>query len=95
MEEEWMRDRARLRDLLMRYPDWRVQDYAQAVGRSCSWVKKWRRRLREADLHDVQVLLSRSRAHHASYPSWDPRVEERIVEMHSSPPEHLGKCPTK
>ncbi|GHO61792.1 hypothetical protein KSC_006840 [Ktedonobacter sp. SOSP1-52] len=93
MEEEWMRDRARLRDLLMRYPHWRVQDYAQAVGRSRSWVKKWRRRLREAEADDVQVLMSRSRAHHASYPSWDPRVEERIVEMRLSPPENLKRVP--
>ncbi|EFH88043.1 integrase core domain-containing protein [Ktedonobacter racemifer] len=93
MEEEWMRDRARLRDVLMRYPDWRVQDYAQAVGRSISWVKKWRKRLRQADPHDLQVLLSRSRAHHAPYPSWDPRVEERIVEMRQTPPEHLHRVP--
>src|ERR1041385_3520679 len=47
--EEWMRDRARLRNLLTQHPDWRQQDYAQAVGRSISWVKKWRKRLREAD----------------------------------------------
>jgi len=93
MEEEWMRDRARLRDLLMQYPDWRVQDYAQAVGRSISWVKKWRKRLGEADPRDPQVLLSCSRAHHAPYPSWDPRVEERLVEMRQAPPEHLHRVP--
>jgi len=91
--EEWMRDRARLRDVLLRYPHWRVQDYAQTVGRSRSGVKKWRKRLREADPHDAQVLVSRSRAHHAPYPSWDPRVEERIVEMRSSPPENLKRVP--
>ncbi len=56
-------------------------------------VKKWRKRLREADPHDAQVLVSRSRAHHAPYPSWDPRVEERIVEMRSSPPENLKRVP--
>lgn len=93
MEEEWMRDRARLRDALRRSPHWRVQDYAQEIGRSISWVKKWRKRLREADPHDQQVLVSRSRAHHAPYPSWDPRVEERIVEMRSSPPEQLKRVP--
>ena len=93
MEEEWMRDRAHLRELLLHHPDWGQQDYAQAVGRSISWVKKWRKRLREADPHDVQVLLSRSRAHHTPYPSWDPRVEERIVEMRLSPPEQLKRVP--
>ncbi|GHO80268.1 hypothetical protein KSD_80390 [Ktedonobacter sp. SOSP1-85] len=93
MEEEWMRDRARLRELLLHHPDWGQQDYAQAVGRSISWVKKWRKRLQEADPHDVHILLSRSRAHHTPYPSWDPRVEERIVEMRLSPPEQLKRVP--
>ncbi|EFH87234.1 integrase core domain-containing protein [Ktedonobacter racemifer] len=93
MEEEWMRDRALLRDLLTRYPLWTQQQYAQVVGRSISWVKKWRKRLREAEAHDVQVLISRSRAHSAPYPSWDPRVEERIVEMRLSPPENLKRVP--
>src|SRR6266581_6503231 len=93
MEEEWMRDRALLRGLLTRHPDWTRQHYAEAVGRSVSWVKKWRKRLCEADPHDPLILLSRSRAHHAPYPSWDPRVEERIVEMRSSPPENLKRVP--
>jgi transposase InsO family protein len=93
MEEVWMRDRARLRDLLVHFPNWGQQDYAQAVGRSISWGKKWRKRLQEADPYDVQVLLSHSRAHHAPYPSWDPRVEERIVEMRLSPPEQLQRIP--
>nr|WP_040441786.1 hypothetical protein [Ktedonobacter racemifer] len=93
MEEEWMRDRARLRELLIRFPHWRLLDYAQAVGRSISWVKKWRRRLRQADPHDPQVLLSFSRAHHAPCPSWDRQVEERIVEMRQTPPEHLHRVP--
>src|SRR6266581_9546570 len=72
MEEEWMRDRALLRGLLTRHPDWTRQHYAEAVGRSVSWVKKWRKRLCEADPHDPLILLSRSRAHHAPYPCLRP-----------------------
>src|SRR6266700_3892961 len=45
MEEEWMRDRALLRDLLEKTPHASPQEFAQAIGRSVSWVKKWRKRL--------------------------------------------------
>ena len=47
MEEEWMRDRALLRDLLEKTPHASPQELAQALGRSVSWVKKWRKRLRD------------------------------------------------
>jgi hypothetical protein len=45
MEEEWMRDRALLRDLLEKTPHASPQELALAIGRSVSWVKKWRKRL--------------------------------------------------
>jgi hypothetical protein len=45
MEEEWMRDRALLRDLLQKSPQASPRELAQATGRSLSWVKKWRKRL--------------------------------------------------
>src|SRR6266581_6048908 len=93
MEEEWMRDRALLRDLLNKDPQTPPQELARAIGRSVSWVKKWRKRLREGDPHDQELLCSRSRAHHAPYFRWDPRVETCIVEMRLSPPEHLGRTP--
>jgi transposase InsO family protein len=93
MEEEWMRDRALLRDLLEKSPHASPRDLAQATGRSVSWVKKWRRRLQEGDPHDPKLFCSRSRAHHAPYFRWDPRVGTRIVDMRLSPPEHLGRTP--
>src|SRR5260221_6958531 len=91
--EEWMRDRALLRDLLTKDPQTPPQELARATGRSVSWVKKWRKRLREGDPHDQERLCSRSRAHHAPYFRWDLRVETCIVEMRLSPPEHLGRTP--
>src|SRR5260370_36545461 len=87
MEEEWMRDRALLRDLLNKDPQTPPQELARATGRSVSWVKKWRKRLTEDDPHDPSVLCSRSRAHHAPYFRWDVRVTQRIVEMRFSPPQ--------
>jgi hypothetical protein len=81
MEEEWMRDRALLRDLLQKTPQASPRELAQAIGRSVSWVKKWRKRLAEGDPHDPSLVCSCSRAHHAPYLRWDVRVTQKIVEM--------------
>ena len=93
MEEEWMRDRALLRDLLQKTPQASPRELAQATGRSISWIKKWRKRLTKGDPHDPSVLFSRSRAHHAPYFRWDNRVIQRIVEMRFAPPENLKRVP--
>jgi hypothetical protein len=93
MEEEWMRDRALLYDLLKTTPDASPRALAQAIGRSVSWVKKWRRRLAEGDPHDPSLFYSDSRAHHAPSFRWDGRVIQRIVEMRFAPPENLKRVP--
>jgi transposase InsO family protein len=93
MEEEWMRDRALLSDLLQKTPQASPRELAQATGRSISWVKKWRKRLTEGEPHDPLVLCSRSRAHHAPYFRWAARVIQRIVEMRFAPPENLQRVP--
>jgi hypothetical protein len=91
MEEEWMRDRSFLRDLLRQHPQATPQELARMTGRSISWVKKWRKRLTEEDPHDPSVLCSRSRAHHAPYFHWEVCVIKRIVEMRFSPPENADR----
>ena len=91
--EEWMRDCSLLRDLLRQHPQASPQELARMTGRSVSWVKKWRKRLTEGDLHDPSVLCSRSRAHHAPYFRWDIRLTQRIMEMRLAPPEHLKRVP--
>jgi hypothetical protein len=93
MEEEWMRDRALLRDLLQKNPYASPQELAQVIGRSVSWVKKWWKRLIGEDPNDPHLLCSRSRAHHTPYFRWDIRVTQRIVEMRLSPPENLKRVP--
>ncbi len=62
MEEQWLADRTMLQTLLRTQPQWRIQDFAEAIGRSRSWVKKWRKRLRLALPDDATALRSRSRA---------------------------------
>jgi hypothetical protein len=93
MEEEWMRDRALLRDLLQKTPQASPRELAQAIGRSVSWVKKGRKRLTVSEPYDPCVWCSRSRAHHAPYFRWDVRVTQRIVEMRFAPPENLKRVP--
>ena len=62
MEAEWCADRANLRLAVRDHPAWSVPQLAQHVGRSVTWVKKWRRRLRDAPPDDESVLHSQSRA---------------------------------
>jgi transposase InsO family protein len=93
MEELWRRDRVLLEQLLRRHPDWTVPQLAAEVGRSVSWVKTWRKRLREADPADLNRFSSHSRAHHAPYYRWDSRVEDKIIAMRESPPENLKRVP--
>lgn len=93
MEAEWIADRATLRSLAREHPEWTQQDLADALGRSLSWIKKWLKRLRDAPPDDLQVLLSRSRAHHPPYPQVHPRIIQRIVEIREQPPESLQRTP--
>jgi hypothetical protein len=93
MEETWRRDRVLLDQLLRRHSEWTVPQLAKEVGRSISWVKKWRPRLLQADPEDLNRFSSWSRAHHAPYHRWDSRVEDRIVEMREEPPENLHRVP--
>ena len=93
MEEQWLVDRTTLRTLLRTQPTWTIQDLAQAIGRSRSWVKKWRTRLRAAPPDDEAVLHSRSRARKHPPPPLDPRVIDRLLEIRDHPPEQLQRTP--
>jgi hypothetical protein len=93
MEAQWIRDRALLRSLMSQYPQWSNPQDAQTTGRSVSWVKQWRVRLKQAPRDDMLVLLSRSRAHHAPSHRWDLPVIQRLGEMRQQPPEHLQRVP--
>ena len=93
MEAVYYAARANLRRLLTQYPTWTRQQYAQAVGMSLGWVKKWLKRLREAPPNDEVVLRGQSRARKHPPERISQVVVDRIVEMRDQPPEGLQRTP--
>lgn len=93
MEAVYYAARANLRRLLDQSPHWTHQQYAQAVGMSGGWVKKWKKRLAEAAPGDESVLHSRSRAPHQPPERISQQVRERIVQLRDEPPEGLRRTP--
>ncbi len=91
MEEQWQVDRARLRRLQREQPQWSISRLAQEIGRSTTWVKKWRKRLAEADPDDRDVLKSRSRRPKTAGPQIEAMVIERILAIRDNPP--LNRIP--
>jgi transposase InsO family protein len=93
MEAVYYAVRANLRRLMDLHPQWTQPQYAQAVGMSVGWVKKWKKRLQEAEPEDEQVLHSRSRARIHPPERISEVVVERIIQMRDEPPEGLRRTP--
>ena len=93
MEAQWQADRAMLRRLMQTQPTWTQQDYAQSIGRSVAWVKKWTKRLRAAPPDDVAVLRSHSCAPKQPPPKLHQAVIDRLLEIRSAPPAPLHRIP--
>ncbi len=93
MEAEWIAKRATLRWLLRTHPEWIHREYAAFLHCSIGWVKKWKKRLKEAPPEDLSVLHARSRARRTPFPAPDPAVVERIVQIRQAPPENLQRVP--
>ncbi len=93
MEAVYYAARANLRRLMRLHPHWTQPQYAQAVGMSLGWVKKWKKRLQEADPEDKQVLHSRSRAPKHPPERINEVVTDRIIQMRDEPPEGLQRKP--
>jgi transposase InsO family protein len=93
MEAVYYAARANFRRLLSQSPSWTRQQYAQAVGMSLGWVKKWSKRLRAAPPEDEVVLQGQSRARKHPSERISQRVVERILELRDQPPEGLGRTP--
>jgi transposase InsO family protein len=93
LEAEWRADRARLWALARARADYTAADLAAALGRSVSWVKKWRRRLGRATWGDEAALHSRSRARRRPPPAVPPLVVERLLAIRDAPPAHLQRTP--
>jgi hypothetical protein len=93
MEAVYYAARANLRRLLTQHPTWTRQHYAQAVGMSKGWIKKWIKRLREASPDDEAILHSRSRARKHPPERISEVVVDHLLEMRDQPPEGLGRTP--
>jgi hypothetical protein len=93
MEAVYYAARGNLRRLVRLHPQWTHQQYAQAVGMSRGWVKKWKQRLQEAEPEDEQVLHSRSRARIHPPERIRQVVVDRILQMRDAPPEGLRRTP--
>jgi len=93
MEVVYYAARANLRRLMRLHPQWTHKQYAQAVGMSQSWVKKWKKRLEEAEPEDEQVLHSRSRARKHPPERVSEGVVDCILQIRDEPPEGLQRTP--
>jgi transposase InsO family protein len=93
MNTQWLVDRTRLRSLLTLRPNWSIQDFADALGRSRAWVKKWRKRLQQAAPDDDAVLQSQPCARHTPPPRLAQVVIDRILDIRDHPPQGLNRIP--
>lgn len=86
MEEHWQVDRARLQHMRQEHPRWSISRLAEEIGRSTTWVKKWRKRFNEADPDDDSIFKSRSRRPKQGGSPLQPAVIERILAIRDDPP---------
>ncbi len=93
MQEVYFTARVNLRQLLQQHPDWTQTHYAEELHMSLGWVKKWKKRLREADPQDAQVVLGRSTARHHPPERLDEAVVDRLLQYRDEPPEGLNRTP--
>jgi hypothetical protein len=93
MDAEWVAQRAALFCLTRQHPDWTAAELADTLGRSVSWVKKWRARLHHATQLELALVLSRSHARHTPSPALPQSVVERILALRDEPPAHLRRVP--
>ena len=89
MEAEWQADRSLLRQVLAQHPAWTNRQLAADTGRSVTWVKKWKKRLRAASSEDTTCLFSQSRARHHPPVRISPPVVAAILAIRDQPPEEL------
>ena len=91
MDEVWVVERAKLRDLIRAHPTWSVRQLMAASGHSRSFVKKWCKRLKAATDGDEHVLHGLSRRRRQPPATVDERLVEAILDIRDHPPEALGR----
>lgn len=88
--------RANLYYLWQLHPTWHHAQFAQALGSSIGWVKKWLKRMREERTQGLAleaILQGHSRARKHPPPHTSPVVVERILATRDAPPEGLRRVP--
>lgn len=61
-ETDWVLERVRLYELMRQHPDWKIRQYAEALGRCEKWARTWKRRIQAAGPLSLEVFRSHSRA---------------------------------
>lgn len=87
METEWVIGRINLYQLWREHPGWSAKQFAQELGYSESWVKKWRRRFQSTLEPTPTLFLSQSRAPKQRRHQVHPEVIKRILYLRTSLPE--------
>ena len=93
MEEEWVIDRIKLRDLLAINPDSPIEELKTAIGRSADFVCKWKKRFLSGQPDAQTLVRSQSRRRKQLPAPLDARVEAAILAVRDQPPEQLGRTP--
>jgi hypothetical protein len=75
--------------LLQQQPGWTNQQLAQDVGRSLTWVKKWKKRIRQMPNAEEPCLLSQSRARHHPPAKTSQPIVAAILQIRDQPPDEL------
>jgi transposase InsO family protein len=93
MEEQWVADRAKLREYMRTKPEYSIRQLGEELGHSSTWVSKWKGRLKGTDSEDEGVLRSRSRRRLVLPAGVSKRVEDAILDIRDNPPEKLHRVP--
>lgn len=91
MEEQWVVDRAKLRELLVQHPTMSMSQLMEATGHCKGWVTKWKKRLQQVSAEDDSVLHSQSRRRKHLPEPFDPQVEAAILYLRDTLPEQLKR----
>ena len=81
MEVVWMQKRAELWHLLREVPGLSNRQLAHQVGMSPSWIRKWKKRLKNVDGTDIRLFLSLSRQRKTSPKKITEAVEAKILHL--------------
>ena len=93
MEETWIAERGKLRALLNNQAKLSNSQLADQCGHSGTWVKKWKKRLKNSAADDLNALRSQSRKRHELPRPLDKRIETAILEIRDQPPADLNRVP--